>query len=288
MAVLGAAVTLACAAPALAGTHGLKYVSSAQQTVTAFGSKDKNVKCPNGLPVVGGGVLVDGANNGATVGDSYPYDSNGDDVADAWSGSAHAPSNATYMFQTVAVCSKSGSFKMVGSSGVTSDPFSEASTQAECPAGTRVVGGGGQVFGSAAGAALASSLPIDTNVDADSVRDNGWLVYEGDNTAIGWKLKAYAICAKGNTSNLAYVETASQNVAAGTQGQLPVECPAGTSVTGGGLIISGTAAALAVGSIYPLDGLGDSDSKPDDGWYGFANNPTATQQSMKTYAVCRG
>jgi hypothetical protein len=57
-----------------------------------------------------------------------------------------------------------------------------------CPAGKRLVGGGAQVYGANAQAALDESLPV----DADTWRARG---YEVNATAENWHVVAFAICA---------------------------------------------------------------------------------------------
>src|SRR5262245_59293449 len=77
-------------------------------------------------------------------------------------------------------------------------------------------------------------------------------------------------------SNLNYNE-ASKPIANGTQDGDEVECAHG-KVTGGGVYVTGTSLDIEVATSAPLDSR--------DGWTGYANNDSGSQQTMTVSAIC--
>lgn len=62
------------------------------------------------------------------------------------------------------------------------------------------------------------------------------------------------------------------------------KCPAGTTVVGGGFLVSGDHLAKVVASV-PYDGK-DQDKKTDDGWKATAESVSAVSRTLMTYAMC--
>lgn len=69
-----------------------------------------------------------------------------------------------------------------------------------------------------------------------------------------------------------------------SQGSQKAKCPKKTTVTGGGVYITGTSVDIEVASTAPYDGL-DKDKTPDDGWMA-EGNADGSQRTMTVYAVC--
>jgi len=84
---------------------------------------------------------------------------------------------------------------------------------------------------------------------------------------------------------LTYVVSAGINNPNGTQTSGTVDCPAGTSVTGGGVINNSTSTGATVNSSAPRDGS-DADTIRDDGWLAFVNNTSGADQLFFVYAIC--
>jgi hypothetical protein len=154
---------------------------------------------------------------------------------------------------------------------------------ADCPAGTKVVGGGLAPESSpVAESRINSTYPIDTG-DADEKPDDGW---EADvyNISGGPKnFAAYAICRE--SGSVTYRAKRVTDVAPSDSGTATVKCPRGTRVAGGGLFVNGEIALGYVNRTYPIDG-GDEDTKPDDGWRGRGYNLDISDINVKAHVTC--
>jgi hypothetical protein len=142
--------------------------------------------------------------------------------------------------------------------------------------GSETTGGGGgiteQTFGAFA-VSLATSYPFDSAT---------WQVYGNDRGPNAASLIAVVVCASGYDL---HIKDGSASLAPHTSRTKQVACPRGSSVTGGGVFIAGTATSIVVSTTAPFDGK-DGDRRPDDGWLGRANNGSALPEDMTTYAIC--
>jgi len=71
---------------------------------------------------------------------------------------------------------------------------------------------------------------------------------------------------------------------AGAQSNGRADCPAGQSLTGGGVFGAGFQ-QQNVNSSYPIDGP-DADTVPDDSWEAFVNNNSGSASTFTVYAIC--
>jgi len=116
---------------------------------------------------------------------------------------------------------------------------------AECPAGTHVLGGGGDISGGSNGVHLSSLLPSPLGLPADSFYVTA--MEDSAGYAGSWTLAAWAICGSGVTG----WEVVTGDVAAApgsTFTSATATCPAGKQVIGAGGYVSG-------GSPYILDSI---------------------------------
>jgi hypothetical protein len=84
--------------------------------------------------------------------------------------------------------------------------------------------------------------------------------------------------------SLVIVRGPSVSVGNNSQGGAQADCPAGLSVTGGGVSSDGLVGA-DVNSSYPDDGP-DGDTLQDDGWQINVNNTTGSSQNIRAYVIC--
>lgn len=96
--------------------------------------------------------------------------------------------------------------------------------------------------------------------------------------------KVTAICAKGDPRKFVHRQETTV-VAPNSQAGDTAYCPHGTKVTGGGVFASGTSFKVEVAQTGPIDS-GDTNSLPDNGWHGFANNGSTSSATMDVIAVC--
>lgn len=144
--------------------------------------------------------------------------------------------------------------------------------QSKCPRGTHVTGGG--VDNGGHDDDLLISAPYDGN-DGNTQPDDGWLGHVvPTNTAQITTVRA--TCATGKLTYESDSETGTGNIDTGDT------CPANAVVTGGGASITGGAGAYLYAS-QPTD-VGDTNTTPEDGWYGLAH--TTNSRTLTIYAIC--
>ena len=157
-------------------------------------------------------------------------------------------------------------------------PETQASVSEGCGGGTlEPTGGGGGAKSDQFGAfsvSLATSVPV--------VGQNAWRVWANNRGPNSASMIAFVVCTSGYDLRQRFAEV---NLPAHSSKATPARCPAGTSAVGGGVYISGSTLDLVVSTSKPWDS-GDRDSKPNDGWFGRANNGSGTDQVMETWAVC--
>ncbi len=263
-----------------AGSGGLSYRS--ESTPVADGAQDGTpVKCPAGTHVAGGGVYITGIDTDIEVATSAPF-YNGPD--EGWTGYANNDSGAPQTVTTHAICAKSGSYKYRSKSQPVPDG-SQVAVTVRCPDGTRAAGGGVYIEGTYTGFEVATSAPFD-GPDADTKPDDGWSGSANNVAGVGaTAMSTDVICA---TSGKYRYRSDLKPVADGSQVGLSVGCPDGARAVAGGVAISGSGdTGISVATSAPSDGS-DIDTKPDDGWTGYANNDSGMPQTMSTEAICKG
>ncbi|MGB7538962.1 MAG: NBR1-Ig-like domain-containing protein [Anaerolineales bacterium] len=136
------------------------------------------------------------------------------------------------------------------------------STTAVCDDGTVVTGGGFQVN-------------IGMHVYTQAKNGNGWAVVVKNNTGTAQNLKVYAICLTLPSISSTQVSATATASGAGGIGTAAANCPAGSTVTGGGFT------GKADGSLWTF-----FSSQEGNGWKVSALNSAAGNQTFDVYAVC--
>jgi len=134
--------------------------------------------------------------------------------------------------------------------------FSEAS----CPSGTVVVGGG---FAAGIDFTVYSSYPV----------AGGWRIYAKNNHATIQVFNAYAICLH-NTQGSSAFESSLGTIDAGKYATIKATCPTGSIVTGGGFVST------------PSRHWVVATRKSGTGWEVRARNMSAVDYPLTAYAVC--
>ena len=244
---------------------GLVYRVSAEQPLPARARTTKRVSCPRGTKVVSGGVVADGGIFMA-VATSAPFD--GDDADrkpdDGWIGAARNRSDTAYMMQTYAICARTGDFIYVKSQSFDVPSGTERTDRGvECPTQEmQVVGGGAKLSGSGDLIELASSSPSDGDDTPDIDRDDGWFVGANNESGRTQHMRVFAICSQ---FPIATYHTIANTLNDGTTFNSGVECPAGSIVIGGGLIMSGESPDVELVYTFPADDK-DVGDVPDEVW----------------------
>jgi hypothetical protein len=84
-----------------------------------------------------------------------------------------------------------------------------------------------------------------------------------------------------------YALSGPSSVAPGEQAGAEADCPAGMSVTGGGLYNASESTGVSLNASYPFDGDdGAGGFLPNDGWIAFLNNTSDVDVMFAVYAIC--
>jgi hypothetical protein len=149
---------------------------------------------------------------------------------------------------------------------------------AQCPPGTKLLGGGARIPGFGADAHLNVMSP--TTVEGTR---GGFGLYFWNQSGAAKTAIAHATCGQGPASSLR-VES-DETGSAPDALTLKAPCKDGESVSGGGVYLGGAVNEAFVNSSYPFDG-GDPGNKPDDGWKARVQNRAGLGKLVTTYAVC--
>jgi hypothetical protein len=152
---------------------------------------------------------------------------------------------------------------------------------AQCPAGTRVVGGGVSLSGPTTEGLVRTSAP--QPIGGPSVKPKkGWIGTVRSTSASIHDLVVTAICAN---VRVKYVRS-SAPLDEGATGSATAVCPPGTKVLGGGASLSDTGGAGRLTTSGPVP-VGDPAVNPDTGWNAVALNTTgADPQRLNVVAIC--
>lgn len=273
--VLACVSASAAADTDLGESGGFFYVTD---SITSTGRYPVDAICPGGTHVAGGGW------DGTFVTGSQPIDGpDGDRTPDdGWKVGAYQ--GMPFASDAYAICTTQPS-TYVKSRRKALAVGQTRTIKAKCPAGTRVISGGGLIQGAAADSTrLHSSFPFDAG-DTDFSRDDGWAVTApgiGDSGT----LRAYAVC---RDTRPTYVENPGELPANG--GSSPITlCPANRHVVGVGLQSFGPAAAGFVSTLKPIDASAgpsdDPDLVPDDYAQASASNSSGLAEPYMAVATC--
>ena len=127
------------------------------------------------------------------------------------------------------------------------------------------------------------NLDLEIKSSGPGVLDDRWDVQGNNSSGSDAHMTLYAIC---SSSHLVYVHKTAHVPAGGTE-SAKARCPAGTKVVGGGVSTVGGDHSVEVNSSEPADGS-DSNHKPDDAWFGTANNGFGADLTMEVDAICSG
>lgn len=225
------------------------------QYVSRYETGLARVFCPDGMPVLGGGGLVErphGMYEEKSLRQTYPLSDKAGEIAGGTTaiGWQVASADFTGEVRTFAVCAGTRLAAAISVQYVAGEATGMA--RAFCPAGTKVVGGGGFVEAEKPGGLKAVKLrqtyPIsdDTGVIAWGPNAIGWQAASSDFTDT---VVAFAVCADvtlGAKVDIQYRSAEDTGVARAF-------CPAGTTVTGGGgFVETSPFAPVALRETYPI------------------------------------
>ena len=280
--IIAAAVILSAATASEAAAQQVNYVSR-QQTGLA------RANCPGNAPVLGGGAFVETHPSGAfqelSLRQTHPIsDKTGviafGSTAIGWQA---ASSNFSGRVAAFVTCADKALADAISVQYVSGQAIGMA--RAFCPAGTKVIGGGGFVE-ALTGAGINAVKLRQTHPISD---DTGVIAY-GTN-AIGWQaassnfedtVVAFAVCAAptpGATLDVQYHSSQATGVARAV-------CPANTTVTGGGAFVETTPfGPVSLRQTYPISDMTGviAHGKNAIGWQAASSN---FQDTVVSFAIC--
>lgn len=164
-----------------------------------------------------------------------------------------------------------GLVRVIAVSAFDSSPVKEA--LAQCPAGTRVLGGGGFIAGGGGNVHLFRLQALGSSDRfAAAAAETG--VYAGN-----WRVTSYAICGQ-QPAGLVYVSNQTVSDSDGHK-STSIDCPAGRTAISYGARVSGDNGNVVIRSMGPTPGLSGTQSSADEVEGGFAGN-----WSLWAHAVC--
>jgi hypothetical protein len=218
------AVQAAGQAPASAALPGAVVRDALTPFNTDQTTKTAQAICPEGTQVTGGGGRVNGGAGRVVLTRMQPVDTNNRDRYDV-TAIANGTVALPWAVQAFAICATLADID-IRVTTVTDGGRPYRDAIAGCPTGTERVGGGGRVNGGQGKVSLAATgQPVFTA----SVRAAG---FESQAVAEAWSVTAYAVCAPAGTSVVTRRQSGPIDLS--SPKIVPVTCPSGHRVTGGG------------------------------------------------------
>jgi hypothetical protein len=180
-----------------------------------------------------GGVFVSSSSLSANVNSSYPDRDGVSSDADVNNFSGSPTS-----FEVWAVCAKPHSgYVQAQSTGLTNASGTQGAFTEGCPAGTRILGGGG--FLSSGG---------DANINSSYPSGNGWHIDANNGTTSNETVFVFAVCSSYSLSTTGYgvhAGSAADNPPL-TETAVSLACPTGQSSLGGGVYSSSPSTSVNI------------------------------------------
>jgi hypothetical protein len=218
-----------------------------------------HVECPLGTVPLGGGVFVQSNSTAANINSSAP-------TPTGWTGWVNNTSGFTTFFQVQAICARKPDLYTVVTSAENVPGQSHLEVFAQCPKGTKPLGGGG----------YTTSLSLSVNLSGSYASGQGWrstLHNQGVTTTL---LQTYAVC--GRVKGYTVAVGPEQGTPGASQTRLFVACPAPTVPTGGGVLTLTSNLSVNLNSTIAFEG----------GWETFVNSATTLFETAIPVVVCAG
>ena len=259
-----AAATNAFAASTATAPPGYQLVRSAPIPIPpGMFDSGGQVSCPMGTVPWGGGVGFTGgvASAGENINTSAP-------TGNGWRGRYNnSGTRASDNFAVDAICAKQPAGYTTTFTTVDNPAGATSAAVAVCPTGTRLFSGGTLSTADTVDVQLLSAWPLGPE-RFRSVMFNG--------SATDQQLTTFAICGHRPAG---YTITSATGSDAGGPDTLVggVQCPAGTSILGGGIHVTGPQPAVTLGASF-------EDSGPQ--WLSEVVNLAPGPATVTTYAIC--
>lgn len=150
--------------------------------------------------------------------------------------------------------------------------------QAQCPAGSKLLGGGVRNPGFGATSHINGAGP--TKLEGPA---GGFLGFVYNNDGSAHVATVHAVCDVGGKSK--FRKKVGETTSAPDSLALKVSCKKDEHVSGGGVFITGPTDEAFINSSYPIDSH-DKGKSPDDGWRVRVHDTAGAGKTVNAYAIC--
>jgi hypothetical protein len=245
---------------------GYTVVSSAPFAAPNGIQSHGSVSCPGLKQPAGGGAWTESGSVFANINSSYPS-------GHSWEVDVNNTSGSDTSFTVYAVClAASSSYTVATTTSTTGQGERDAAI--DCPATTKVVGGG----------VLSSTLSTGVNVDSSTPfaldsGASGWEVFMSSTDSTPSSYTVFAVC-HSKPRGWSVQTGRSVAVTSGTQAEATVSCPGASVPLGGGAFTGFDTLAQTVdlNTAYPAG----------NGWHVYENNDQPSSYWVAASTVCAG
>ena len=228
------------------------------------------VLCPAKTVVYGGGVYSNSLSTAVNINSSYP-------TMTAWDADVNNASASATTFSVFAVCAKqNASWAIVGGTQVPAPAGVQTRATATCPAGDKILSGGG--FSNSMNTLVNENSTFPTKTGKGLSAVYGWAVDQNNGNASDSDVRVWAVCGHA----VGYKEVIGITVTSGAGMQTPgtVGCPAPKVPLGGGMLSNSASTLSNINTSFP--------STSDQSWAVFEDNATPGTVTFTPYVICAG
>ncbi len=273
LAALAGAALMASLLPTSASAALEGYTQVSSPTVQALPSQAASAKATCPMTAFGQTVPLSGGvlNSASTtlVNSSYP-----DPDGISWDGTGNNGGTNPSSVQVFAVCAPPfEGYAQVAAASTANPAGQQTDATASCPAGTDVLGGGGQASSSAVGVDINSSFPTGL-----STTTPGWQANMNNGGPLSQSFTVYAICANpfDGYSTGSYVTNNDPGTVTAANGG----CGSGDFVLGGGISASSSSTLVNIESTYPPNVSGHAE------WDNYESNASSASDIVTPWSIC--
>jgi hypothetical protein len=252
----------------------LTWVDTGEVAVAAGSQAHASVDCPAGTVPLGGGVDADqgftSRDLNLAINSSYP-------TATGWAGDVNNTNSSDAVFDVGTFCAKQNAAWSIQQSASQPNPAGfQTRTTVQCPAGTKVLGGGAYSSTTSVAVNLNSTFPVKTGTG--STATYSWSTDMNNADTADHSVTGYAVCGKERGYHIYHGGVGPVN--AYSEGGTSVACSQNPKVPIGGGMRSGSGSTTANLNTSTWDGAFS--------WQGLLENNSAFSSTFQGFVICAG